>query len=68
MVTMASRPTRSSESRAVPGRARSTARRELVRTFREHVSTGAYRPPVDELSAELARWLVHDGIAPAARR
>ena len=64
---MAKRPSRTFEPRTVPGRPQSTARREVLRAFREQVSTGAYRPPVDELSAELARWLMLDGIPHTAR-
>jgi len=37
----------------------------VLRAFREQLSTGDYRPPVDELSAELATWLLRDGIPPA---
>ena len=59
---MAKRPKWTFETRPVPGRPQSRARREVLRAFREQVSTGEYRPPVDELSAELARWLVLDGI------
>jgi hypothetical protein len=67
-VTMPERPTRTLNPRRVPGRPQSTARREVLRAFREQVSTGAYRPPVAELSAELATWLLHDGIPPAGSR
>jgi hypothetical protein len=65
---MPKRPTRMVEPRRVPGRPQSTARREVLRAFREQVSTGVYRPPVDELSAELATWLLCDGIPDPARR
>jgi hypothetical protein len=43
-------------------RPQSTARRQVLRAFREQLSSGVYRPPVDELSAELATWLLCDGI------
>jgi hypothetical protein len=60
-VTMAERATR--PPRPEPGRRpQSTARREVLRAFREQVTTGVYRPPVDELSAELVTWLLYDGI------
>ena len=49
-------------------RPQSTARRQVLRAFREQLSTGAYRPPVDELSAELATWLLCDGIPLAGSR
>jgi hypothetical protein len=67
VVMMAKRPTRTLESRPVPGRPQSTARRKVLRAFREQVITGVYTPPVDELSAELARWLMLDGIPHTAR-
>ncbi len=64
-MTMAQRPT--SSTRPAPGRRpQSTARREVLRAFREQVSTGVYRPPIDELAAELAFWLLCDGIRPLA--
>ncbi|MGH9033321.1 MAG: hypothetical protein ACRDY4_03255 [Acidimicrobiia bacterium] len=39
------------------------ARREVVRAFREQVASGTYQPPVDAVSAELAAWLLCDGLA-----
>ena len=65
---MAQRPTSATSPAAVadrPPRPRSSARHEVLRAFREQLSTGDYRPPVDELSAELATWLLCDGIPPA---
>ncbi len=38
------------------------ARREVVRAFRDQLASGAYQPPVDALSAELAAWLLCDGL------
>lgn len=59
-MTMAKHSTRTTR----PGprrRPQSSARRQVLQAFREQVSTGAYRPPVDELSAELATWILCDG-------
>lgn len=65
---MAKRLTSTIPTHRVVRRPQSTARRQVLRAFREQVSTGAYRPPVDELSAELATWLLQDGIPDTARR
>lgn len=55
---MAERPTRTKAPARPRPRPQSPARREVLRAFREQVSTGTYRPPVDELSAELVNWLL----------
>jgi hypothetical protein len=47
---------------AAPRRHASAARRQVLRAFRDQVLSGEYRPPIDELSAELAGWLLNDGI------
>jgi hypothetical protein len=65
---MAERPMRTMAPARPRPRPQSTARREVLRAFREQVSTGTYRPPVDELSAELVNWLLHDGIPLAGSR
>jgi hypothetical protein len=53
---------------AAPRRHASAARREVLRAFRAQVLSGEYHPPIDELSAELAGWLLNDGIPEAAHR
>ena len=53
---------------ATPRRGKSVARQKVLRAFRDQVRSGEYHPPIDELSAELADWLLNDGIPPAAFR
>ena len=45
-----------------PRRPATPARREVVQAFRERVASGTYEPPVDALSAQLAAWLLCDGL------
>jgi len=45
-----------------PRRPPTPARREVVRAFRDQVASGTYQPPVDALSAQLAAWLLCDGL------
>lgn len=53
---------------AAPRRRSSAARRRVLREFRAQVRSGEYRPPIDEVSAALAGWLLNDGIPEAAYR
>lgn len=48
-------------------RPRTPARRAVLRELRDQVDSGAYEPPVDALSAELAAWLLGDGLPDRAR-
>lgn len=53
----------STASTSIPPRRPVTpARREVVRAFRDRVASGTYEPPVDALSAQLAAWLLCDGL------
>jgi hypothetical protein len=53
----------SAASPSIPPRRPATpARREVVRAFRDQVASGTYEPPVDALSAQLAAWLLCDGL------
>jgi Anti-sigma-28 factor, FlgM len=55
-------PSRERSRRRVPSgqSRRSPERREVVRALRDQVADGSYQPPVDDVAAALAQWLVRD--------